>query len=71
MCADAPGFEGAAVITDKGKKGDANKKVIDALVQAGALIARGRLKHQYPKSWPSKKPVILPKTPHWLVYKDK
>ncbi len=32
--ADAPGFEGASVITDKGKKGDANKKVIDALVQA-------------------------------------
>jgi isoleucyl-tRNA synthetase len=69
--ADAPGFEGAAVITDKGKKGDANKKVIDALVQAGALIARGRLKHQYPHSWRSKKPVIFRNTPQWFVYMDK
>ena len=69
--ADAPGFEGAAVITDKGKKGDANKKVIDALVQAGALSARGRLKHQYPHSWRSKKPVIFRNTPQWFVYMDK
>ncbi len=69
--ADAPGFEGAAVITDKGKKGDANKKVIDALVQANALIARGRLKHQYPHSWRSKKPVIFRNTPQWFVYMDK
>ena len=28
---DAPGFEGKRVITDKGKKGDANQAVIDAL----------------------------------------
>jgi isoleucyl-tRNA synthetase len=68
---DAPGFEGAAVITDKGKKGDANKKVIDALVAANALIARGRLKHQYPHSWRSKKPVIFRNTPQWFVYMDK
>ena len=68
---DAPGFEGAAVITDKGKKGDANKKVIEALVAANALIARGRLKHQYPHSWRSKKPVIFRNTPQWFVYMDK
>ena len=28
---------------------------IKALVEAGALLARGRLKHQYPHSWRSKK----------------
>ncbi len=67
---DAPGFEGAAVITDKGKKGDANKRVIAALVEAKALIARGRLKHQYPHSWRSKKPVIFRNTPQWFVYMD-
>ncbi|MGI9479760.1 MAG: isoleucine--tRNA ligase, partial [Hyphomicrobiaceae bacterium] len=67
---DAPGFEGAAVITDKGKKGDANKQVIAALVAADALIARGRLKHQYPHSWRSKKPVIFRNTPQWFVYMD-
>jgi len=67
---DAPGFEGAQVITEKGKKGDANKQVIAALVDADALIARGRLKHQYPHSWRSKKPVIFRNTPQWFVYMD-
>ena len=37
---EAPGFEGRRVINDKGKPGDANKAVIDALVEAGALVAR-------------------------------
>ena len=60
---DAPGFEGKRVIDDKGNKGDANDAVIKALVEAGALIARGRLKHQYPHSWRSKKPVIFRNTP--------
>jgi isoleucyl-tRNA synthetase len=48
---EVPGFEGARVIDDKGNKGDANEAVIVALVQAGNLIARGKLKHQYPNSW--------------------
>ena len=65
--ADAPGFTGEQVITDKGKKGGANKAVIDALVGADALIARGRLKHQYPHSWRSKKPVIFRNTPQWFI----
>ena len=64
---DAPGFTGEFVITDKGKKGGANKAVIDALAAAGALIARGRLKHQYPHSWRSKKPVIFRNTPQWFI----
>ena len=38
---EAPGFEGKRVITDKGKVGDANRAVIDALVEAGTLVARG------------------------------
>ncbi|HMB47660.1 MAG TPA: isoleucine--tRNA ligase [Afifellaceae bacterium] len=68
---DAPGFEGERVIDDKGKKGKANKVVIDALVAAGNLIARGRLKHQYPHSWRSKKPVIFRNTPQWFVHMDR
>ena len=64
---DAPGFTGEFVITDKGKKGGANKAVIDALAAAGALIARGRLTHQYPHSWRSKKPVIFRNTPQWFI----
>jgi isoleucyl-tRNA synthetase len=67
----APGFTGKRVINDKGEKGDANEAVIKALVEAGMLIARGRLKHQYPHSWRSKKPVIFRNTPQWFIAMDK
>jgi isoleucyl-tRNA synthetase len=75
--ADAPGFgpdrEGgpARVLDDNGKKGDANKAVIEALIAANMLFARGRLKHTYPHSWRSKKPVIFRNTPQWFVHMDK
>jgi isoleucyl-tRNA synthetase len=68
---DAPGLEGARVIDDNGKKGDANQRVITALAEHGNIIARGRVKHQYPHSWRSKKPVIFRNTPQWFVYMDK
>ena len=68
---DAPGFEGKRVLNAKGDKGDANDAVIKALADAGALIARGRLKHQYPHSWRSKKPVIFRNTPQWFIAMDK
>jgi isoleucyl-tRNA synthetase len=68
---EAPGFEGRRVITDAGQAGDANKAVIDALIKAGALIARGRLKHQYPHSWRSKTPVIFRNTPQWFLAMDR
>ncbi len=74
---DAPGFgpdrEGGAarVIDDNGKKGDANKAVIEELINRGMLFARGRIKHSYPHSWRSKKPVIFRNTPQWFVYMDK
>jgi isoleucyl-tRNA synthetase len=67
----APGFTGKRVLTDKGEKGDANEAVIKALVAAGMLIGRGRLKHQYPHSWRSKKPVIFRNTPQWFIAMDK
>lgn len=74
---DAPGFgpsaEGgpARVMDDNGKKGDANNRVIKALIDANNLFARGRIKHDYPHSWRSKKPVIFRNTPQWFVYMDK
>jgi isoleucyl-tRNA synthetase len=68
---DAPGFQGRRVITAAGEKGDANAAVIDALTKAGMLIARGRLKHQYPHSWRSKKPVIFRNTPQWFIHMDR
>jgi len=69
--AAAPGFEGARVIDDAGKKGDANNRVITALAEKGNMLARGRLKHQYPHSWRSKKPIIYRNTPQWFVYMDR
>ncbi len=67
---EAPGFEGERVIDDKGKQGGANKAVIAALMASGNLVARGRLKHQYPHSWRSKKPVIFRNTPQWFIAMD-
>jgi isoleucyl-tRNA synthetase len=67
----APGFTGKRVINDKGEKGDANEAVIKALAEVGNIIARGRLKHQYPHSWRSKKPVIFRNTPQWFIAMDK
>jgi isoleucyl-tRNA synthetase len=67
----APGFTGKRVLTEDGEKGDANDAVIKALIEAGMLIARGRLTHQYPHSWRSKKPVIYRNTPQWFIAMDK
>ncbi|RUO99903.1 isoleucine--tRNA ligase [Hyphomicrobium sp.] len=67
----APGFEGKRVLKENGDKGDANDAVIKALSEAGNIIARGRLKHQYPHSWRSKKPVIFRNTPQWFISMDK
>jgi isoleucyl-tRNA synthetase len=67
----APGFTGRRVITDKGEKGEANEAVIKTLAEAAMVIARGRLKHQYPHSWRSKKPVIFRNTPQWFIAMDK
>jgi isoleucyl-tRNA synthetase len=65
---DAVGiFAGRRVIDDKGAEGDANAAVIAALQEVGALIARGRLRHDYPHSWRSKKPVIFRNTPQWFI----
>jgi isoleucyl-tRNA synthetase len=68
---EAPGFAGRRVLMEDGEKGDANEAVIKALIEAGMLIARSRLKHEYPHSWRSKKPVIFRNTPQWFIAMDK
>jgi isoleucyl-tRNA synthetase len=67
---EAPGFEGKRVVDDKGKFGDANEAVIQELIKANALVGRGRLRHDYPHSWRSKKPVIFRNTPQWFIAMD-
>ncbi|MDO9428858.1 MAG: isoleucine--tRNA ligase [Methylobacterium sp.] len=71
LTGDAPGFTGKLVLNHKGEKGDANKAIIAALTEAGTLVARGTLKHSYPHSWRSKKPVIFRNTPQWFIAMDK
>jgi isoleucyl-tRNA synthetase len=68
---EAPGFEGKRVITARGDSGDANGAVIKALIDCGKLLGRGRLKHPYPHSWRSKKPVIFRNTPQWFLAMDR
>jgi len=68
--ADVGIFAGKRVVNDKGAEGDANGAVIAALQEVGALIARGRLRHDYPHSWRSKKPVIFRNTPQWFIAMD-
>ena len=66
-----PFFAGLQVFDHKGKEGKANAAVIDKLVEAGGIIARGRVTHSYPHSWRSKAPVIFRNTPQWFAAIDK
>ena len=68
---DVPFFAGERIYDDKGKDGGANEAVIRKLAEAGALVARGRLKHQYPHSWRSKAPLLFRNTPQWFIAMDK
>jgi len=66
-----PFFKGLQVFDAKGKEGKANRAVIDKLIEASALLARGRMTHSYPHSWRSKAPVIYRNTPQWFVAIDR
>jgi isoleucyl-tRNA synthetase len=70
-----PLFGGLKVLETEGKKsgkfGPANSAVMDKLIEAGTLLARGRLEHSYPHSWRSKAPVIFRNTPQWFIRMDK
>ncbi len=69
-----PLFGGLKVLETEGKKagkfGPANAAVTDKLIEAGNLLARGRLEHSYPHSWRSKAPVIFRNTPQWFIRLD-
>ncbi|HEX5796668.1 MAG TPA: class I tRNA ligase family protein, partial [Geminicoccaceae bacterium] len=48
----------------------AAEPVIAALLESGALLARGKLTHSYPHSWRSKAPLIFRATPQWFIPMD-
>lgn len=68
---DLPFFGGKYILSRKGGEGDANKAIIEKLVEVGGLLARGKIKHSYPHSWRSKAPVIYRNTPQWFAAIDK
>ncbi len=67
-------FAGLKVLETEGKKagkfGPANPAVMDKLIEAGNLLARGRTEHSYPHSWRSGAPVIFRNTPQWFIRMD-
>ncbi len=69
-----PLFAGLKVLETEGKKtgrfGPANPAVIEKLIEAGTLLARGRMEHSYPHSWRSKAPIIFRNTPQWFISMD-
>ncbi|WP_368186933.1 isoleucine--tRNA ligase [Aestuariibius sp. HNIBRBA575] len=69
--ADLPFFGGTYILDRKGKEGNANKTIIDKLVEVGGLLARGKIKHSYPHSWRSKAPIIYRNTPQWFAAVDR
>lgn len=66
-----PFFGGQYILSRKGGEGTANKAVIDKLIEAGGLLARGKIKHSYPHSWRSKAPVIYRNTQQWFAAIDR
>ncbi|PKP72865.1 MAG: isoleucine--tRNA ligase [Alphaproteobacteria bacterium HGW-Alphaproteobacteria-6] len=69
--ADLPLFGGQAIIQPDGKEGPANVSVIKQLAYAGALFAKGKIKHSYPHSWRSKALLIYRNTPQWFAAIDR
>ena len=69
-----PLFAGLKVLETEGKKtgkfGPANGAVMEKLIEAGNLLARGRVGHSYPHSWRSKAPIIFRNTPQWFIRMD-
>ncbi len=69
-----PLFGGLKVLETEGRKkgqfGPANPAVVEKLIEAGALLARGRVEHSYPHSWRSRAPVIYRNTPQWFIRID-
>ena len=57
---DVPLFAGEHVYT-------VDKKITEALKNAGTLVANDTLVHSYPHSWRSKAPLIFRTTPQWFI----
>ena len=50
---------------------DANPRIVESLRSRGLLLKAGKISHDYPYSWRSKKPVIFRATEQWFMELDK
>lgn len=66
-----PLFAGLAVYNQKGEMDQGNFAPIKAIEEAGNLLAKASVRHEYPHSWRSKAPIIYRTTPQWFVALDK
>lgn len=69
--AHVPLFAGLAVYNQKGEMDQGNFAPIKAIDEAGNLLAKASIRHEYPHSWRSKAPIIYRTTPQWFVALDK
>ncbi len=69
--AHVPQFAGLEVYTQKGELGQGNFAVLKEIDEAGFLLAKGSMRHEYPHSWRSKAPLIFRATPQWFIAMDK
>jgi isoleucyl-tRNA synthetase len=65
-----PLFGGLAIFDKDGKMSDGHFAPLKAFDEAGMLVAKGSMKHEYPHSWRSKAPVIYRATPQWFIAMD-
>ncbi len=66
-------FAGLPIFEEKNGKfefGAGNFAPLKAIDEAGNLLAKGNLKHEYPHSWRSKAPLIFRTTPQWFISMD-
>jgi isoleucyl-tRNA synthetase len=49
----------------------ANESINKKLNEIGAMVAEGRIEHNYPHCWRCKQPVIFRATPQWFISMDK
>lgn len=62
-----PLFAGLKIYDENGKMDAGNFAPIKAIDEAGKLLSKGSLRHEYPHSWRSKAPLIFRTTPQWFI----
>ncbi|HEY8963350.1 MAG TPA: isoleucine--tRNA ligase, partial [Alphaproteobacteria bacterium] len=68
-----PLFAGLSIFEEKNGKhefGPGNFAPLKAIDEAGNLLAKGSLRHEYPHSWRSKAPLMFRTTPQWFISMD-